>query len=283
MIHVRDLEFRYGTHPLFSHLDMDIRGGAIHGLLGLNGAGKTTLLRLLSGQLFPSDGMIDVLGFTPSQRKPDFLSEIFFIPDEINLPDFTGIQYVEMISPFYPWFDAAVCDTLCKDFEVDQRRKLTELSFGQKKKFLLAFGLASMTPIMVMDEPTNGLDIPSKTQFRRAVAAAISPQRCFIISTHQVRDLENLIDPIIIVHNGKIIFNQSIEEISARFSMSHEYGQQPPTEVLYSEQIPGGWVSVHETPAGTDRQPLDLETLFNAVVANPVAFARQTQIQGGTL
>lgn len=282
MIHVRDLEFRYGTHPLFSRLDLDIRGGAIHGLLGLNGAGKTTLLRLLAGQLFPVDGIIDVLGFTPAQRKPGFLSEIFFVPDEFSLPDLTGTQYIKMLSPFYPRFDLATCNRLCREFEVDSERKLTEHSFGQKKKFLLAFGLATMTSILVMDEPTNGLDIPSKTQFRRTVAAAITPQRCFIISTHQVRDLENLIDPIIIVHNGKIVFNQNVEDIGARFSMSHDYGPQAPEGTLYSEKIPGGWVSVHETPAGTHDQPLDLETLFNAVIANPTAFTK-SHASGGIL
>lgn len=281
MIHIRDLEFRYGQKPVFNRLNLHISNGSISGLLGLNGAGKTTLLRLLCGQLFPHEGLVDVLGFTPAKRQADFLREIYYVPDELFLPDMTGTTYVKMLTPFYPRFDHEYFDKLCQEFELDNTRKLPAYSYGQQKKFILAFGLATMASLLLMDEPTNGLDIPSKTQFRRAVSAAITPERAFVISTHQVRDLENLIDPIIIVHNGHIIFHQDTESIASQYSLNHEFGSQEPQGALYSGQIPGGWASIHLREKDDDRPAVDLETLFNAVISRPATF--QNTYQRGVL
>lgn len=279
VILMKDIGFSYGKKPLFTHLNLAIRRGNIYGLLGKNGSGKTTLLKLLSGQLFPDEGSSSVLGFDPVLRKPLMLSEIFYLPEEFPLPKMKAEQYLKMRSVFYPRFDHAMFAQFCKDFDLDMQQNLNEMSLGQKKKLLLAFGLASNTELLILDEPTNGLDIPSKRQFRQTVASAMTEDRTFIISTHQVRDMENLIDPLIILHDGSVIFNDTVDSITDKYVMNlvtTDPGLD--TKVVYKEKVLGGWMVLKERDEREDMQgqPLDLETLFNVVVENPAL------MQGGT-
>jgi len=279
VILMKDIGFSYGKKPLFTHLNLEIKRGNIYGLLGKNGSGKTTLLKLLSGQLFPDEGYSSVLGFDPIGRKPEMLSEIFYLPEEFPLPKMKAHEYLAMRSVFYPRFDHAMFDSFCKDFELDMQQNLSEMSLGQKKKLLLAFGLASNTSLLILDEPTNGLDIPSKRQFRQTVASAMTEDRTFIISTHQVRDMENLIDPLIILHDGNIIFNEGVDSITDKYVMSLvTTDPQQDERVVYKEKVLGGWMVLkerNEQDDDTQGQPLDLETLFNVVIENP------NHMQGG--
>ncbi|NBK21915.1 MAG: ABC transporter ATP-binding protein [Spirochaetia bacterium] len=278
VIQMKDVGFSYGKKPLFTHLNLQIQGGNIYGLLGKNGSGKTTLLKLLCGQLFPHEGYSSVLGFDPIERKPAMLSEIFYLPEEFPLPKMKAEQYLAMNSVFYPRFDHAMFGNFCKDFELDMQQNLNEMSLGQKKKLLLAFGLASNTSLLILDEPTNGLDIPSKRQFRQTVASAMTEDRTFIISTHQVRDMENLIDPLIILHDGAIIFNDGVSSITDKYVMSLvTTDPQQDQGVVYKEKVLGGWMVLKEIGENEEAQgqPLDLETIFNVVVENP------TLMQGG--
>jgi len=165
---------------------------------------------------------------------------------------------------------------LVSDFELDMGTKLTSLSYGQKKKFLIAFGLATCSGVILLDEPTNGLDIPSKSQFRRLVSSAAADESCIIISTHQVRDMEDLIDPVIIVDNGAIIFNHSMAEVAGKISCS--FSPFPPSgdKIIHSEKVPGGWAVLSEIDGelgegtGNDGRlnsnNIDIEVLFNAVI-----------------
>ena len=278
VIRMQDIGFSYGKKPLFTHLNLEIKRGNIYGLLGKNGSGKTTLLKLLSGQLFPDEGYTSVLGFDPIGRKPQMLGEIFYLPEEFPLPKMKAEQYLKMRSVFYPRFDHAMFERFCKDFDLDMQQNLNEMSLGQKKKLLLAFGLASNTSLLILDEPTNGLDIPSKRQFRQTVASAMTEDRTFIISTHQVRDMENLIDPLIILHDGSIIFNDGVDSITDKYVMSLVTTDPKQDEsVVYKEKVLGGWMVLKEIDeTEVQGQPLDLETLFNVVIENP------TRMQGGS-
>lgn len=281
MIQMHNIRFQYGKKPLFANMDLDIDKGNIYGLLGMNGAGKTTLLKLISGQLFPLEGSSSVLGYNPVDRHPDMLGDLFHLPEEFLLPRMTAEEYLTTYAPFYPRFDQAALHRYCMDFDLDLSQKLHELSFGQKKKFLLSFGLASNTALLILDEPTNGLDIPSKSQFRRTVASAMTEDRTFIISTHQVRDMENLIDPIIIVNNGKVVFNHSLTDISDNFSMDLQRSEPEPETTIFSEKVPGGWMAVRQRQEGEEESLVDLETLFNAVIANPSPFSTISTSEGG--
>jgi ABC-2 type transport system ATP-binding protein len=271
MIHVENLAFGYHPRrPLFRSLSLTLNAGTIYGLLGLNGTGKSTLLRLLTGLLFPGSGTVRCLGHVPRNRSPDFLAQVFVLPEELNVPGVTIAEYVKTRAPFYPNFQTTQLERYLKEFDLPRDLKLTALSYGQKKKFLLSFGLACQSPLLVMDEPTNGLDIPSKGQFRRLIAEAMTSERLFIVSTHQVRDVESLIDPIVILHDGAILFNRSIAEITSRIRMSHTGTRPDPNAqgLLHTEPAVGGFWSVWKDRDANDGR-LDLEVLFNTIVSNP--------------
>ncbi len=180
------MAFGYNGANVFEDLNLEMTRGNIYGLLGLNGAGKTTLMKLMTGLLFPRTGTVSVLGDNPARRYPDVLSRIFMLPEELHLPGISVKEYLISRSPFFPAFDNERFKRYMGEFDIPQDKKLSKLSYGQQKKFLLSFGLACGSELLVLDEPTNGLDIPSKGMFRRLVAEALSDERVFIISTHQV-------------------------------------------------------------------------------------------------
>jgi ABC-2 type transport system ATP-binding protein len=279
MQHVR---FHYEKKPLFTHLDLEIPSGTIYGLLGVNGAGKTTLLKLISGQLFPQDGTISVLGCTPKERDPKMLQDLFHLPEEFYLPNITAQQYLKTYAPFYPKFDESAFLEYCREFEVSLTQSLHTLSFGQKKKFLLSFGLASNTALLILDEPTNGLDIPSKSQFRRTVASAMTDERTFIISTHQVRDMGTLIDPVIIIDAGEVVCNSTLDAVAQQFTMVLERTVPSSEDVVYSEQVPGGYMAMYRRKETDEETSIDLEVLFNAIIAQPGLLKNRSEsITGG--
>lgn len=268
MITANNLSFSYSKkQPLFSHLDLQIPTGNIYGLLGKNGAGKTTLLRLIAGLLFPKDGDISVMGYSPQQRIPEFLSDVFFVAEEMHIPALKISDFEKIYAPFYPKFDTNAFQNYLREFEITTDKKMTNLSYGQKKKAMMSFGLATNCSLLILDEPTNGLDIPSKSQFRKLLAGAITDDRTFIISTHQVRDMANLIDPIIILDDSKIIFQQSLEDITRKLHFELLYSISTPEEAIYSERVPGGYMVVTENHEGLDSEA-DLEVLFNTVISN---------------
>lgn len=283
MIRMHDIAFGYGKRNLFTKLNLNIPEGNIYGLLGMNGAGKTTLLKLVSGQLFPHRGIGSTLGFNPVKRNAEMLSQIFYLPEEFPLPPMRGDEYVSLLKPLYPLFDQGSFERYRDAFDIDPKQKLAELSLGQKKKFLLAFGLASNTPLVILDEPTNGLDIPSKSQFRRIVASAMTDKRTFIISTHQVRDMENLIDPIIILHDGQVVFHSDLANVASQYSFKLERNEHDSRTAVFQEKVPGGYMIVTKRQQDDEETNVDLETLFNAVVSAPSAFSTlaQNSIEGG--
>lgn len=268
MIEIENLSFGYKKKSLlFEQLDISLPSGNIYGLLGKNGAGKSTLLKLITGLLFPKQGKLEVVGFQPKHRYPQFLREIYLATEEFYLPPMRIEQFVKMYSPFYPRFSHEMFKGYLEEFKLPSKQKLSSLSYGQKKKFLLSFGLATDCKLLILDEPTNGLDIPSKSQFRKVVASAIHEERSFIISTHQIRDMENLIDPIIIMDEGKVVFFQNYEQISQKLAISRQPNLPDENSLVYAESVLGGYNVVTKN-TGQEETNLSLELLFNAVVSN---------------
>ncbi|MDY0304542.1 MAG: ABC transporter ATP-binding protein [Sphaerochaeta sp.] len=262
---VTDLTFGYTHKPLFKDLSFTLERGNIYGLLGKNGAGKSTLLKLLCGQLFAEEGSLSVLGENPRLRRASLFSEIFYLSEEFPLPRMKSRQYLSMLAPFYPRFDRELFASYASEFGLSLDHRLDQMSLGEKKKYLLAFGLASGCSLLIMDEPTNGLDIPSKRQFRQIVASAMSEERTFVISTHQVRDMEALIDPIIILDQGKVIFNEGLDALTDAYVLDH-VTTEPDGDALYSERVLGGWMVLKKRADVPKGQTLDLETIFNIIV-----------------
>ena len=189
MIEIRNLNFSYKKTPVFSNINLSFPQGNIYGLLGENGVGKTTLLKLICGLLCPTEGSCTVDGITSQQRLPEMLQRVVFLPDEVSLPDGkTPQQYVNELAPFYPNFAQGTFLHLMEELEVEPDRKFKEMSFGQQKKSLIAASLSLGTDYVLLDEPTNGLDIPSKAQFRQILSRRFEERNTIIISTHQVKD-----------------------------------------------------------------------------------------------
>ena len=268
MIQINGLSFSYSQKKsVFDQLSLTLPSGNIYGLLGKNGAGKSTLLKIISGLLFPTQGKLEVVGFRPKDRYPQFLNEIYLVTEEFHLPPLKIEQYLSLYSPFYPRFNRSLFDEYINEFKLPRDQKLTALSYGQKKNFLLSFGLATDCKLLILDEPTNGLDIPSKSQFRKIVANAIHEDRSFIISTHQVRDMENLIDPIIILDEGKIVFFENYESISKKLSITRQAELPDNNTLVYAESYLGAYTVVTEN-TNMEETSMNLEILFNAVVGN---------------
>lgn len=273
MIQIDNLNFSYKKEPLFQNINLGLNPGHIYGLLGLNGAGKSTFLRLIAGLQFPNGGMVNVLNSEPAKRHPSFLSQLFVLPESVVIPAVTDKEYINIRSPFYTDFDTVHMDRCLSEFEVPRGRKLNTLSHGQQKKFLLSFGLACRSKLLMLDEPTNGLDIPSKGIFRRLVAESFTEDQTFIISTHQIHDLQSLIDSIVVLHQGNVLFKQSIEDVSENLRMTVT-NTKPDAEagLLYSEQTIGGYANLWQDTDAPDGQ-INLELLFKAVIAKPGTYS----------
>ncbi len=267
MVNVQNVTFSYTKKTeLLSNLSIKLKAGRIHGLLGKNGEGKSTLLKLISGLDFPQVGSIETLGFNPVKRYPEMLQEIFFLPEELPQLTLSIENYEKVYAPFYPNFSTVQFNEYLKEFDIDNKKSmLNKLSNGQKKKVFVAFGLATNTKLLLMDEPTNGLDIPSKGQFRRMVASTIDDNRCLIISTHQVHDLDSLIDSIIVMEKHEIVFNQPIENITKKLLFRIADRNEKSDNVIYSEDTLRGLYQVSENKTGEESK-LDIELLFNAIL-----------------
>ena len=262
MIRINDLGFSYGEKPVLKHIGMNLEEGKIYGLLGENGVGKTTLLTLLSGLKKPQVGSIDIDSHNPFDREPSFLTEQFYLSDDVNAANMKASAYASNYGKFWERFDMAKFLEIMEVFENDPTQKMNRMSTGQLKKTHIAFALACNTKYLFMDEPTNGLDIPSKAQFRKAIMKYTREDSTLLISTHQVRDLENVIDPIIILDKQDVLLNASIEEITQK--LYFEYGSEKMDGALYSEMIPGGSIQVGLNTEGADSK-VNIEALFNTV------------------
>jgi ABC-2 type transport system ATP-binding protein len=269
MIEVKNLSFGYTKKKqLYKNLNLSLPVGSIYGLLGKNGAGKSTLLKNFTGLLFPKQGELLVNGFTPKKRLPSFLETIYFIPEEVYVPSLTIERYKNLFAPFYPLFNEEQFYQYLELLDVQDKGKLNTFSFGQQKKFIIAFALACNTKILLLDEPTNGLDIPSKIKFRKLIASVFTDDKMIFISTHQIRDLDNLIDNVIIVDNGELLLQGSIADIGRKLSFKVT-DDLDDDNVLYAESTLKGYSVVTLNKNGDDSN-VNLEYLFNAVTENPV-------------
>lgn len=269
MITLENIHFGYSSRkPLFKDLSLKLEGGHIYGLLGKNGAGKTTLLKNMAGLRFVKAGRCETMGMDARRRLPAMLEKTYFLPEEIWLPDMHISTYETTFAPAWPCFDHAYFKACLEAFEIDPTARLKTMSFGQRKKTALAFALATKANILMLDEPTNGLDIPSKTTFRKLVAEALDEDRCIILSTHQVRDLETLIDTVIVLNDARIVLNESVDATCQRLHFSYSTTLDKPDNVLYAEMTPRGYAVITLNDGETESK-VDLETLFNLCIQQP--------------
>lgn len=271
MIEIQNLNFKYSStkHCVFNDLSLRLGEGQICGLLGKNGTGKSTLLYLLCGLLRPTAGRVEVDGREPSRREASFLQDIFLVPEEFELPQVSLKELMAMYKSMYPNFSHQLFEECLNDFEMPSAVRLNSLSMGQKKKVFMCLAIATNTRYLLMDEPTNGLDIPSKSLFRKILAKYVSDDRTIVISTHQVHDVEQLLDHVAIIDNDRLLLNTSIADLMEQYG----FGVLPAgstAEVVYSEPSLQGFAAVWKRqPGEADTQP-NMELLFNAVTSGKV-------------
>ena len=268
MIKTENLTFGYKSRrPVLNNISLKLGQGHIHGLLGCNGIGKTTLLKLICGIMRPDSGVVRVDGIDPMMRKPEMFAEILIVPEEFDLPNLSLERFAAMMKPFYPRFDHGSMRRYAEELKVNTEDKLHNMSMGQRKKAYIAFALACNARMLLMDEPTNGLDIPSKSIFRRLLASYVDEERMVVISTHQVADVESLLDNIVILDSEGVALAATTTEICSKLKFGRATAE---SEVLYTETTIAGDMAVMENRDDEDTQ-LNIELLFNAVTADRAA------------
>ena len=268
MIEVENLSFSYGRRKsmVLEDFSMKLDKGSVYGLLGKNGTGKSTLLYLMAGLLRPQTGNVLYKGVGVKKRYPDTLQDMFLVPEEFSLPTVSLKQYVKLNAPFYPNFSDELLNACLRDFDMNEDIHLGELSMGQKKKAFMCFALATNTSLLMMDEPTNGLDIPSKSQFRKVIASGMSDDKAVIISTHQVRDIDSLLDHVLIMDGSKLLLDESVSSICEKLYFAEQGMNEPTEEALYVQPSVQGNSVILPNEYGEDSK-LNLEVLFNAMLA----------------
>jgi len=267
MIEIKNLSFSYGKkkQSVFNDFSLTLDKGSVYGLLGKNGTGKSTLLYLMTGLLRPQAGQVLYKGVDVSMRYPLTLQDMFLVPEEFALPSVSLKRYLKLNTPFYPNFSNELLNACLHDFDMNEDIHLGELSMGQKKKAFMCFALATNTSLLVMDEPSNGLDIPSKSQFRKVIASGMTDEKAVIISTHQVRDIDSLLDHVVIIDGTRVLLNESVKTICEKLYFVEQGMNESTDTALYVQpSVQGNSVIFPNTY--NEETNLNLEVLFNAML-----------------
>ena len=269
MFTISKLSFSYNKRvgDLFHDFSLELNAGNVYGLLGKNGAGKSTLIYLMTGLLTPESGEVLMDGVNVRRRLPKTMSDIFLVPEEFDLPNLSLRKYVNINSPFYPRFSMEDLQRYLDIFEMggEMNTKFNSMSMGQKKKVFMAFALATNTRVLIMDEPTNGLDIPSKSQFRKLISAGMTDEKMILISTHQVRDISSILDHVVIIDQSKVLLNANTADVMSHLAFRPQRdGDQP----IFSQQSAMGNLVLVPAQEG-EETAIDLEMLFNATLQSP--------------
>ena len=270
MITVENLSFLYrkSKRAVLHDFSLSLEKGRVYGLLGKNGAGKSTLLYLMSGLLTPKSGKVVYHDVDVRRRLPITLQDMFLVPEEFDLPPVSLISYIELNSPFYPRFSKEDMVKYLHYFEMDINIDLGALSMGQKKKVFMSIGLATNTSLLLMHEPTNGLDIPGKSQFRKFIASGMTDDKTILISTHQVRDIDKVLDHVLIMDNSRVLLNESTMSICDKLFFTESENRELLQSSLFSTPSIQGNFLLLPNESGEDSE-INLELLFNATLAVP--------------
>ena len=270
MIKVTQLQFDYGRKRVYDDFSLTLQKPGVYGLFGRNGSGKSTLLKILSGLLFPHSGTVDVLGFKPSKRLPAFLEQVYIVPEEFHLPNISLDVLQKTHAPFYPRFSTNDFQSYAQTFEIPHDKGFASMSLGQKKKAVIAFALATHTPLLLMDEPTNGLDILGRAQFKDIMGRDGHANRMVIISTHQAHDLESLMNHVLFFDGGKLALSSSMDMLQRALHLGVTDDKAETEGCIYQEAIGNQWAYVAANKDDASGA-VNLELLYKALSMNKQA------------
>lgn len=281
MIQLQNISFQYAGAevPVFEQFSLSLQPGRIYGLLGPNGSGKSTLLYIMMGLLHVQEGRVEVDGRDASRRERRLLQDLYIVPEEFELPAMTLTEYVDTYRPFYPQFSQEVLDQCLKEFDLPASLHTSRLSMGQKKKVLMAFALACGTRYLLMDEPSNGLDIASKKQFRKVIAMNMTDERTIVIATHQVHDVEQLLDHVLVLgthdNTSEVLCDATVSRLTQQYSFT--LASAPLSEALYIERTAQGYACITPRHPDDEETPLSLELLYNAAQSAAIKLTSSNQ------
>ena len=274
MIKVENLSFTYpkSKHMVLHDFSFSLEAGRVYGLLGRNGAGKSTLLYLITGLLTPKKGKIMYHDINVRSRLPMTLQDMFLVPEDFELPSISLKKYIDLNAPFYPNFSKEDMYKYLHCFEMDMDVNLGALSMGQKKKVFMSFALATNTSLLLMDEPTNGLDIPGKSQFRKFMASGMTDNKTIVISTHQIRDIDKMLDSVMIMDESRVLLNESTVHICEKLCFKESDDRSLIDKALFAVPSLHGnsLLLLNEHNEDSD---INIELLFNAILAQPQKIA----------
>ena len=219
VVQARGLSKRYGTTVALDGVNFEIESGRIVGLIGPNGAGKTTVLKAILG-LSEFDGDLSVLGFDPKTQRPQLMEQVCFIADVAVLPRWIRVgQAIDFVAGVHPRFSREKCEAFLASTKVKPGMRVRELSKGMIVQLHLALVMAIDARILVLDEPTLGLDILyRKTFYENLLSQYFDENKTIIVTTHQVEEVEHILTDLIFIREGKITLNASMEEIGDRYA-----------------------------------------------------------------
>lgn len=270
MIHIEGLSFGYRKTRLYDGFQLRLDQPGVYGLFGRNGSGKSTLLKLLAGLLFPQAGRVSVQGHEPRHRDPRLLAQVMLVPEEFHLPDLSPEALRRTHAAFYPRFSPEAFGDYLDVFELERDRRFGEMSLGQKKKAVMAFALASFTPVLLLDEPTNGLDIVGRDQFKAIIARPEHRGRVVLISTHQAHDLERILGHVLFVDAAQLALSAPMLALARALDMGVAEDEEALARVdglIYHEQM-GAQRPYVARNRGDAPGSIHLELLYKALSMN---------------
>ena len=218
VISARGLRKAYKNKLALDNTDFEIGPGKIIGLIGPNGAGKTTALKAVLG-LIPFEGELEVLGRDPRTQRDDLMNDVCFIADVAVLPRWIRVsEAIEFVAGVHPRFDRAKCERFIANTQLKPKMRVREMSKGMIVQLHLALVMAIDAKLLVLDEPTLGLDILYRKQFyQRLLEDYFDEQKTIIITTHQVEEIEHILTDVMFIQNGKIVLDATMENLGDRF------------------------------------------------------------------
>lgn len=271
VIHIEGLKFGYRRQMLYEQFDLHLSEPGLYGVFGRNGSGKSTLLKLIAGLLFRQGGSIRIGNHDPQRRQPDFLGDIYLVPEEFHLPNLSCRRLAALQAGFYPQFSRALFDEALVTFQLDPDAPFEQMSLGGKKKAVIAFALATLTPVLLLDEPTNGLDIVARDQFRQLLCRPEQAGRIVLISTHQAHDLEQVIARVLFIENGRLALSVRMDELARRLRMgvAEAVDVSDIPDLVYREAIGAQVAYIARRGADDAGEPVQLELLYRALCRVP--------------
>ncbi|MFC3094381.1 ABC transporter ATP-binding protein [Alteromonas sediminis] len=220
LISIKGLNKQYSGKPVLDNITFDVQQGQILGLVGPNGAGKTTCLQAILG-LVNCEGSIDVLGFDPKQKREKMLTEVAYIADVAVLPKWLKVsQALDYMQGVHPKFDREKALNFLQKTNIPANAKVKALSKGMVTQLHLALILAIDAKVLILDEPTLGLDILTRRQFyTHLLEDFYNDDKCIIVTTHQIEEIENILTHVAFIKDGCIALHDSVDNLKSRFKL----------------------------------------------------------------